>query len=138
MVPTYTWSISSVFAKQFDNLSTGDQDCILDFTDIFEAHGLSDFKKYVGKISPSWKGLNVEDAEQKLTFDYAKSNDLWHYHVGLPVYVKKHDKYLTSDWVVHFQWKQGSNHIDIVDMCYHYTADGKFYIPKPEYLAKAG
>lgn len=138
MAQSFTWSFSNVFAKEFKNFSLGDQDCVLDFTDIFEVHGLSDFSKYVGKITPSWKGLDIENQEQKATFDYAKSNGLWHYHVGIPVYVKNHGKYMTSEWVLHFQWEKGSNHIDIVDMCYHYTSTGKFYLPKPEYLAKAG
>lgn len=138
MVPTYTWSFSNLFAKQFKNLNKDDQDCILNFIELFETSGLSDFTKYVGKISPSWRGLDEQDAEQKLTFDYAQKNSLWHYHIGLPIYVKKHNKYQTSDWVLHFQWPERGNHINIVDMCYHYTADGKFYVPKPEYLAKAG
>lgn len=138
MAQTFSWDFNELFAKQFKNLSKKDQDSILDFTDIFEKHGLSDFTKYTGKISPSWSGLDTEDEEQKAKFDYAKHHKLWHYHVGLPVYVQVHGKYQTSDWVLHFQWENGSDELYIADMCYHYTEDGKFYLPTENYLKKAG
>ena len=138
MAQTFSWSFNDLFANQFKNLSDKDQDCVLDFVETFEVHGLSDFTKYVGKITPSWKGLDTSVKEQKDVFEYAKANNLWHYHVGIPVYVQVHGKYKTSEWVLHFQWVNGSNEIYIADMYDHYTVDGKFYIPAEQYLKKAG
>lgn len=134
MTQIYTVSFGKLFAKEFNNFNEKDQDKVLDFTEQFERYGLGDFTKYPGKIAPSWSNLDEEDPN----FVYAMSNTLWHYHVGLPEYVQRHPKYRTSDWVLHFQWKQGDNTIHLVDMCYHYTQDGKFYLPGPPYLDKAG
>ncbi|UKY38199.1 hypothetical protein [Pantoea dispersa] len=134
MSQKYTVSFGKLFAKEFANFTESDQDKVLDFTDRFEQCGLGDFTQYVGKISPSWANLDSDHPN----FTYAMSNSLWHYHIGLPKYTQRHAKYFTSDWVVHFQWRQGDTHIHLVDMCYHYTADGKFYLPGPQYLEKAG
>lgn len=133
MAQQFKFTFSKIFAKQFAGFSESDQDKVLDFTEQFEKYGLQDFTQYQGKITPSWKGLDDNDPK----YSYAKSNNLWHYHVGLPVYVQKHPKYKTSDWVLHFQWSYGADDIHIVDMCYHYTADGVFYLPSPDYLEKA-
>lgn len=134
MTQKYTVSFGKLFAKEFANFSEKDQDAVLDFTEQFERCGLSDFSQFKGKISPSWSNLDEDDE----VFTYAMSHALWHYHIGLPEYIQRHPKYCTSDWVLHFQWVQGENHIHIVDMCYHYTQDGKFYLPSPQYLDKAG
>lgn len=119
-----------MFAVEFANFPQDQQDAILDFTDIFEKHGLADFSKYPGKITYSWKGLQAGSAE----FVYAQSNDLWHYHVGIPHYNHVHPKYATSDWVLHFQWQQQGTHVNLVDIFQHYTSTGKFYMPPPPYL----
>ncbi|EMD9275296.1 hypothetical protein VWV82_003939 [Cronobacter malonaticus] len=134
MTQQYTVSFGKLFAKEFEHFNEKDQDKVLDFTELFERYGLADFSKYPGKISPTWSNLESDDPD----FIYAMTNRLWHYHVGLPEYVQRHPKYMTSDWVLHFQWTQGDYNIHLVDMCYHYTQDGKFYIPKPHYLEKAG
>ncbi|NMT51012.1 hypothetical protein, partial [Vibrio parahaemolyticus] len=96
----FTWSRSKAFAKDFENFPTKDQDKILDFLDIFEEYGLADFTKYEGKITPSWKGESISSED----YQYAKDNHLWHYHIGIPDFVERHDTYKTSDWVLHFQW----------------------------------
>jgi hypothetical protein len=94
-------------------------------------HGLSDFTKYTGKITPSWSGLHCTDP----IYQYAKNNDLWHYHIGIPKYVSNHNKYKTSDWVLHFQWPDKGNRITLVDICYHYKSDGTFHMPSSNYVA---
>ncbi|MGO3492892.1 MAG: hypothetical protein ACTIOJ_05915 [Hafnia alvei] len=135
MSETYTWSFSKQFAKEFRNFPVDQQDKILEFTELFEEHGLSGekFCCYPGKITYSWKGLDSEDENYK----YAKGNDLWHYHIGIPTYVTRHDTYQTSDWVLHFQWTWDSSHLDIVDVYKHYTMDGKFYLPPESSLRDA-
>jgi len=122
---TYTFGFKQQFATEFANFPADQQDKILDFTDTFEAHGLSDFTKYVGKITPSWKGVSPTSPAAQ----YAYANHLWHYHIGLPSYTTVHSKYSTSDWVLHFQWIDQGNHIDLVDLYAHYRRDGTFYLP---------
>lgn len=132
MAQDYTVSFSKLFAANYKQFSESDQNKVLDFTEKFEEFGLIDFSVYEGKLSSSWANIDETDAN----YTYAKANHLWHYHVGLPQYTQRHGKYKTSDWVLHFQWDFGSSHIHIVDMCYHYTSDGVFYLPDPKYFEK--
>lgn len=127
----YTWSFKKQFAKEFSRYPLDQQDKIIAFLDLFEQHGLGNFNLYQGKISPSWGGLEPADPR----FSFAKTHHLWHYHIGIPKYVMKHGKYLTSDWVLHFQWKDKGEHINLVDICYHYRNDGTFHLPHHTYLA---
>jgi hypothetical protein len=131
---TFSWGFKAKFADEFARLRSDQQDKVLDFTDIYEAHGFLDFTKYPGKVTQSWKGLDQSDPDYTYTYD----NCLWHYHVGLPTYTPAfHGKYMTSDWVLHFQWKNWQtkgSHISLVDLYQHLTYDGKFWLPKPEYL----
>lgn len=131
---TFTVAYKAKFAGEFANLKQDQQDKVLDFTDCVEKHGLSDFSKFPGKITPSWKGVHESSPE----YAYAYDNSLWHYHVGLPNYKQSiSGKYLTSDWVLHFQWidkDRGGTHITLVDLYSHWTHDGKFWLPQPDYL----
>ncbi|WP_207626864.1 hypothetical protein [Photorhabdus stackebrandtii] len=123
----YTWSFSIVFAKEFKQFPKDQQDKILDFIDRYEENGLvtpDTFNKYEGKISHSWRGLEKTDKNSR----YAYENNLWHYHIGIQ-YINTPSNYKTSDWVLHFQWIYGENHINIVDIYRHYIIDGKFYLP---------
>lgn len=126
----YSWSFKSQFTKEFVRYPKDQQDKILEFTEIYEKHGLSDFSKYSGKIAPSWSGLDSSDP----IYTYAKSNALWHYHIGIPKYQSNHSKFKTSDWVLHFQWIDKGQQIDLVDICYHYKVDGTFHLPDVTYL----
>lgn len=127
---TYSFSFKRQFAIEFTRFPIDQQNKILDFTDTFVAHGLSDFTKYIGKIAPSWGGSATHSAEV-----FARANHLWHYHIGLPSYAQVHEKYKTSDWVLHFQWVDRGNHIDILDLYSHYKYDGSFYMPGSQLLA---
>lgn len=127
---TYTWSFKTKFSQEFSNFPEDQQNKILDFTEVYEIHGLSDFTMYEGKISPSWYGLVETDPAHA----YAQLNHLWHYHIGIPTYTTRHGKYKTSDMVLHFQWPDRGTHIDIVDVYYHYKSDGSFYVPSIGYL----
>ncbi|MES2128475.1 MAG: hypothetical protein V4463_14505 [Pseudomonadota bacterium] len=127
---TYSYGFKKKFAVEFANFPKSQQDRILDFALTFEQHGLSDFAKYPGKITPSWAG-NANGAE----YQFALANELWHYHVGIPTYKSVHPKFSTSDWVLHFQWKGKGNHVDLLDIYSHYRVDGTFYLPSLDYLA---
>jgi hypothetical protein len=121
---TFTVGFKLQFAQEFTRYPQDQQDKILDFVSLFQAYGLGDFSKYPGKISPSWSGIPSTHPN----YGYAQTNNLWHYHMGHPVYVTG-PKYQTSDWVIHFQWASGSAHIDLVDCYQHYMSTGAFYMP---------
>ncbi|WP_338558098.1 hypothetical protein [Acinetobacter sp. KS-LM10] len=129
---SFTWEFGKQFAIEFKIYPNDQQDKIIDFIEIYTQYGLSDFSKFPGKISPSWKG--TPDLK---TYTYAKSNHLWHYHLGLPEYIKsRYFEFFTSDWVLHFQWKSPETHIVIVDILFHYKADGEFHLPTQKYLER--
>ena len=128
---SYTWEFGKKFAVEFKNYPENQQDKILEFTDIYEENGLSDFSKFQGKIAPSWRGIDKTHP----IYDFTYSNSLWHYHVGLPEYIKsKYNNYLTSDMILHFQWKNNSNHIRVLDITWHYKRNGEFWLPNSDYL----
>lgn len=51
----YNWSFHDQFAKEFKNFPEDQQNKIIEFTDVYEVHGLVDFTAHEGKIGPSWK-----------------------------------------------------------------------------------
>jgi len=117
--------------KEFPNYPEDQQIAITQFKINFEQYGLTNFSKYQGKIGPSWKNLQPNTSK----YNYAISNNLWHYHIGLPTYTQSpHGNYYTSDWVLHFQWVKNSNECYIVDIYYHHTSDKDFYLPSVNYL----
>jgi hypothetical protein len=128
---SYTWEYGKQFAVQFGRYPEDQQDKILDFTDIYEVFGLKDFSKYQGKITPSWRKIDKTDP----IYDFTYSNNLWHYHIGMPDYVKsQYNNYSTSDMILHFQRKDHIKHIRLLDITWHYKANGEFWLPNPEYL----
>ena len=48
---SYTWEFGKKFAVEFNNYPENQQDKILDFTDIYEENGLSDFSLCTRQIS---------------------------------------------------------------------------------------
>jgi mRNA-degrading endonuclease RelE of RelBE toxin-antitoxin system len=126
----YIVNFHKQFLAEFKNYPKEQQNKILDFIDIFEEYGLSDFTKYEGKIAPSWSGQNIS-LDNSI---YAKGNDLWHYHIGIPFYNQLHSRYKTSSVVLHFQWKDRGNTIYLADIYDHYDCNGNFYLPPPHYL----
>lgn len=128
----YTWGFRAQFAREFLNYPADQQDAIRSFTHTFEQYGLRNETFYPGKLRSSWATLVASDP----VYSYAKDNDLWHYHLGLPAYKQSQYGYSTSDWLLHFQWVNNGDHIDLVDVCYHQCSDGSFYLPKVGYLDK--
>lgn len=129
----YTWGVRLKFSEELGRYPRDQQDRILDFIEVYEKHGLADFSKYPGKIAPSWSGLLASHP----SYSYTRDNSLWHYHIGIPEYKQRHPTYLTSDYVLHFQWPDKGTHIDLVDTCYHRKSNGEFYLPPPDYLIPA-
>jgi hypothetical protein len=129
----FTVDYGKQFAHEFQRYPTDQQDAIIKFSLNFQEYGLSDFSKYEGKISPSWKGVEESDPR----YNYARSNKLWHYHIGIPSYKPSRygNNYLTSDYVLHFQ-RNSETKITLVDILFHYHADGTFHLPPQDYLEK--
>ncbi|WP_048765532.1 hypothetical protein [Acinetobacter sp. 243_ASPC] len=118
------------FAKEFVHYPLDQKQAIADFLVLYQQYGLKDFSKYKGKITPSWKGVKVGSD----VYEYAHRNKLWHYHIGIPEYLKSlYGEYYTSDWVLHFI-RVSDTHIVIVDVLFHYKSDGIFHLPTEKYL----
>lgn len=129
----FTSSFSLEFARNFVRFPKADQVKIVAFQTRFETFGLGDFSRYQGKVAPSWSGPATRPAAA-----FAKANDLWHYHVGIPQFMQTlGGKYCTSDWLLHFQWpdwKTSGPHIHIVDLLPHNSSSGTFNLPAPSAL----
>ncbi|WP_293649596.1 hypothetical protein [uncultured Pantoea sp.] len=132
MASGFTWSFNPQFAKEFARYPEDQQDKILDFTELVEEHGIipGQYDKFPGKLCVSWRGLQDTDPR----YVYATSHHLWHYHIGLPTYEQVHSGFKTSAWVLHFQYKKGTNHVHLADVYDHHTNDNKFYLPSLTYL----
>lgn len=130
----FTWSFNTQFATEFGRFPLDQQNLILDFTDLVEQHGIHPgaFSKFPGKLSVSWRGLDASHPN----YVYAQTHHLWHYHIGFPEYKQSVGGFLTSQWLLHFQFKPGSQHVYLADAYTHETADNKFYLPSETYLTK--
>jgi hypothetical protein len=126
----YSVDFSNQFAIEFSRIPVSHQTAVASFVVTYQAHGLSDQTKHIGRISPSWHRLPTNHPN----YIYAKRHELWHYHVGLPGYSGNQSWGLTSDWLLHFQWPDAGNHITLVDLYQHYTWKGDFYLPPKENL----
>lgn len=129
---TYKVSFGKEFAKESVNYPKDQKQAIADFVNTFQNFGLADYSKYQGKISPSWSGINMTQE----SYDYAYTNHLWHYHLGIPSYKNIGQPYYTSDYILHFQWKNRGNEIALLDCSSHYTSTKIFYLPPERYLVK--
>lgn len=98
-------------------------DKIDDFIEHFEKYGLFgnpqyNYPSWVGKVSPSWNVPKTYPNYIKIK-DYAKKHNLWHAHIGDPLFMDTpHGKYKVSDWVLHFQLIS-KNHIKLLELGYH-------------------
>lgn len=125
----YDVSFSVKFLSEYPNFPADQQQAIVNFVATFKEFGL-DFDKYQGKIAPSYR---MQDKTQA-SYEYVFKNNLWHYHLGLPKYVKSNfGTYHTSDMILHFQ-KISTHEIKIVDITSHYKVTGEFWLPTEDYL----
>ena len=121
----HRWSYSKSFIACMAHFTPDERAKVADFIVTYQDHGLKDFSLYKGKIARTGSGNCTEEERA-----FGLKHDLWHYHVGVPTYVKSpHGQYMTSRDVLHFQWFQSENRIRLVDMYRHYLLDGKFYVP---------
>lgn len=122
---TFTVSFKLQFAKEFAVFAPDQQMAVASFVSTYQSHGLDDQTKFPGRISPSWHNLPTNHPNHKYTLE----NELWHYHVGLPMYSGSGQWGRVSDWLLHFQWPGRGPHISLVDLYQHYRADRSFYLP---------
>lgn len=128
---TFTVNFNLQFALEYAIYPRDQRDAVNQFVSVYMLHGLGDQTKYPGRVTPSWLGVPTNHAN----YQYAIDNALWHYHVGIPSYSGTQQWGKTSDWVLHFQWFNQGDHIDLADMYQHYTAAGRFYLPPAQNLA---
>lgn len=127
---TFSVGYSDQFLAEWGNFQEDQREHVGVFIEIVQTHGLADQTKLPGRISPSWHRLPPNDPQAV----YAKANSLWHYHIGLPGYSGTQSWGKTSDWLLHFQWANGSTHVDLVDLYTHHNWRGQFYMPGPDSL----
>lgn len=122
---------SDLFAQQFQNFPHDDQVKIALFIQHCQAHGLTGLP---GKISRS-DNVPGTDPDYHTKVRYAIDNYLWHYHIGIPKYVKPAPliPYFTSEYVLHFQRFPGNSVIRIVDLGDH----DPMLLPRNQYLFKS-
>lgn len=120
-----TVSLSVFFGNRYDGLPERDLDQIDAFWTHCENHGLTGWE---GKVTPSWiVPDHYPDAAVRRA--HAKANDLWHAHVGIPVWKPAKNpnaSYKVSDWVLHFTYNQSAGHVKLVDYGDH---DYPFELP---------
>lgn len=135
------WSIilNEKFGEEFLNYPRDQQEAVVDFMNIVQTHGLDNFDAFKGKgkIKPSWAPPAYLHSDN---YEYAKTHNLWHYHLGIPYYQEGRGEFLTSDWLLHFQWNQhhptDKYNIYLADCSSHYRSNGIFYLPSQPYLVK--
>lgn len=122
-----------LFAQEYANLPLEQQEKVDDFIDLFERHGINGYlREYPGKMVNSWDPVPTSDKQ----YYHARSNHLWHYHIGLPEYKQRGQApYMTSRDLLHFSWPHKKNEIVLVCLAPHYV-DGKFFMPGIDHLVK--
>lgn len=126
---TYVVHFNYDFAVELSRVPKDQQLAVGTFVSTFQSCGLVDQTKYPGRISPSWLNAGQGNSE------YAQRHELWHYHLGLPEYAGAAGWGKTSDWLLHFQWRDRGSEITLLDMYHHYTSNGNFYLPPEKRLA---
>jgi hypothetical protein len=123
---TYAVTMGKLFAKEFANFPSKDQDRILDFISHYQSYG---FDGLPGKNVPSWR-VPPEDPEYDEKVNYARFHQLWHYHIGIPDYeLSECGSYRTSEYLLHYR-RNSDVEIKLVDLGYH----PPFRMPSTEYM----
>ena len=122
---------SKNFEKLFESLATdNEKQLILNFLFKVRKKGLFNITTddFPGKLAKSWSGTKPDNPKHQ----YAKDNNLWHYHIGFQEYIKNSRGESTSEWMVHFIWKRydktNCKEIKLVDYTPH-TINGGFPHP---------
>ena len=69
-----------------------------------------------------------------LFFDFVDNNRLRIISQYYSLIISKYNNYLTSDMILHFQWKSNSTHIKVLDITWHYKSNGEFWLPSSKNL----
>ncbi|MDO4450777.1 MAG: hypothetical protein Q4B79_07470 [Moraxella sp.] len=113
-----------IFLKHFNNFPKADQIKIRAFAKHIEQFGFDGLQGRnkssddVPMTHPNW-------SERIL---YAKTHNLWHYHIGIPHYEKSKKGDYTSEYVLHYI--KGDDFVKLVDLSAHPPLN----LPSLEYL----
>lgn len=125
--PPFIVDMSVHFAQVYATLPANDSDPIDKFIDHVENNGLVGLP---GRLKYSWD-IPSDDGLWQTKFQYAKSNNLWHYHIGLPSYDQtKPVGDQTSEWVLHLIRHPCGFRTTIV----HWDKHPPFKLPEPHHL----
>lgn len=115
------------FARIYSAIAANDAEFIDDFVDHVEQNGLNGLP---GRLKCSWD-ISADDPMYASKSQYAKTWNLWHYHLGMPAYdtAKGHGNY-TSEWILHLRRHPCGSRTTIVDWDSH----PPFALPKQAYL----
>lgn len=118
--------LGDLFSLDFQKLDTQYIQIIRKFMDTFTENGYANLK---GKNKKS-SDIPKNDPEYQDKLNLVKQYKLWHYHIGIPKYIKSiNGKYYTSDYVLHYK-KISKTKIVIVDFSSH----NPFKLPSLTYL----
>ncbi len=118
--------LGKLFSSEYLNYPSDDQKKIREFIRYFMENG---FDGLIGKNTNS-NNVHPQNPNFINIVAYAHKYKLWHYHIGIPEYVKsKSNSYSTSEYVLHYQLFS-AQHIRIVDMSSH----NPFSLPSEDYL----
>ncbi len=113
-----------LFAKHYAQFPTTDKKKIFEFVEHIEHKGFDGLK---GRNKPS-TDVPRNDPDWLTKVQYARQNNLWHYHIGIPSYEQSEQGDMVSEYILHYV--KGDNEIKIVDMSYH----PPFELPSEDYL----
>ena len=113
-----------IFLKHFNNFPKADQIKIRAFAKHIEQFG---FDGLQGRNKSS-DDAPVTHPNWSERIIYAKTHNLWHYHIGIPNYEKSEKGDYTSEYVLHYI--KGDDFIKLVDLSAHPPLN----LPSLEYL----
>lgn len=112
------------FAEYFPNFPKSDKEKIVAFANHIEQFG---FDGLQGRNKSS-DDVPVTHPNWSERIIYAKTHNLWHYHIGIPNYEKSEKGDYTSEYVLHYI--KGDDFIKLVDLSAHPPLN----LPSAEYL----
>ncbi|MFW2177973.1 MULTISPECIES: hypothetical protein [unclassified Moraxella] len=114
-----------VFLQHFQNFPKSDQLKIKEFVNHVKSLG---FEGLTGRNKSS-DNVPTDNPDWSKIVAYAQKNQLWHYHIGIPSYVRSEKGDMTSEYVLHYV--KGDDYIKLVDL----SAHPPLKLPMESYLA---
>jgi len=116
--------LGEAFRSEFSNFPTSDKLLIAQFIRHVEQNG---FDNLCGRNKCS-DDIDKHDPQFRVKLDKVRQFRLWHYHIGITVYIKSSIGDMVSEYVLHYI--KDIDHIKIVDLGAH----PPFRLPLDKYL----